>query len=178
MSNPTVWTIGHSTRSADEFLGLLSMHGIKCLIDIRAFPGSRRYPHFNKEHLSVFLEENGIGYRHMVGLGGRRRPLKNSPNIAWRNASFRGYADYMQTDEFKKEVALLEDLSRKTHTAYMCSEATWWRCHRALVSDYLKAKGWEVLHIMEHGKLTPHPYTSPARAVQGTLFYDRAPTDE
>lgn len=177
MNRKIIWTIGHSTRDAAEFLELLVMHDIRLLVDIRSFPGSRRYPHFNKENLSLFLRENGLAYRHMVGLGGRRRPAKDSQNVAWRNASFRGYADYMQTPEFKNEIELLEDAARKTRTAYMCSEATWWRCHRALVSDFLKVRGWEVLHIMEKGKLTEHPFTSPARAVQGILFYDNIKDD-
>lgn len=168
----TVWTIGHSTRSADEFLELLKIHEVGLLVDIRSFPGSRRYPHFNRENLSVFLPEKGIKYKHMAGLGGRRKPLKDSVNVAWRHASFRGYADYMQTDEFKKQIDIVEELAASVNTAYMCSEAPWWKCHRALVSDYLKVRGWEVLHIMERGKLTEHPYTSPARPVQGRLFYD------
>ena len=167
-----IWTIGHSTRSLDEFLALLIKHNIRLLVDIRSFPGSRRYPHFNKENLSVSLPDNGIEYRHMVGLGGRRKPAKDSINTAWRHPSFRGYADYMQTDEFKNEIEILEGLADKVRTAYMCSEAPWWKCHRSLVSDVLKVRGWEVYHIMEGGKLTEHPFTSPARTEQGKLFYD------
>ena len=168
----TIWTIGHSTRSAEEFLELLKGQGIQQLVDIRTFPGSRRYPHFNKENLSEFLSQRGIQYHHMVGLGGRRKPEKDSVNIAWRHPSFRGYADYMQTGEFKKQVAMLEQLGTEKRTAYMCSEAPWWKCHRSLVSDYLKVRGWTVLHIMEKGKITEHPFTSPARPVQGQLFYN------
>lgn len=168
----TVWTIGHSTRSHEEFESLLASQRIELLIDIRSFPGSRRYPHFNKENLSLALQENGIAYRHMPGLGGRRKPLQDSVNTAWRHPSFRGYADYMQTPGFREEIAILEGLAKNARTAYMCSEAPWWKCHRALVSDYLKIHGWMVWHIMEGGKLTLHPYTSPARQVQGELFYD------
>ena len=167
-----IWTIGHSTRSPEGFLELLSMHEIGLLIDIRSFPGSRRYPHFNKESLSVFLREHGIDYKHMAGLGGRRKPDKDSVNTAWRHPSFRGYADYMQTAEFQQQINIVEELAQSVKTAYMCSEAPWWKCHRALVSDSLKIRGWDVLHIMEKGKLTEHPYTSPARPVQGKLFYD------
>ena len=112
-----------------------------------------------------------MAYVHMPGLGGRRKPREGSTNTAWKNTSFRGYADYMQTPEFRKEVASLEEIAATSRTAYMCSEAPWWKCHRALVSDYLKVSGWIVLHIMDQGRLTEHPYTSPARAGQGELFY-------
>ncbi|HTF29556.1 MAG TPA: DUF488 domain-containing protein [Flavitalea sp.] len=167
-----IWTIGHSTRSLEEFLGLLGMHRIQLLVDIRSFPGSRRYPHFNKENLADSLLENDVHYKHIAGLGGRRKPAKDSLNLAWRHPSFRGYADYMQTDEFKDHIVALERLAEKERTAYMCSEAPWWKCHRALVSDFLKIRGWIVWHIMEKGKLTEHPFTSPARPVQGQLFYN------
>lgn len=167
-----VWTIGHSTRSIEQFLDLLRSQKIEQLIDIRTFPGSRRFPHFNKENLSDILPANGIGYFHMPGLGGRRKPEKDSVNIAWRHPSFRGYADYMQTEEFKEQITILEKLAVLKRTAYMCSEGPWWKCHRSLVSDYLKVQGWLVMHIMEKGKVVEHPFTSPARAVQGQLFYD------
>jgi uncharacterized protein (DUF488 family) len=169
-----IWTIGHSTRTWQAFTELLMMHRIQLLVDIRAFPGSRRHPHFNKENLQVALPEVDILYMHMPGLGGRRKPGENSRNIAWRHPAFRAYADYMETTEFKKEIGILEDLAggQNLNTAYMCSEAPWWKCHRALVSDYLKARGWVVWHIMEKGKLTEHPFTSPARPVQGQLFYN------
>lgn len=169
----TIWTIGHSTRTWQAFTELLMIHSIQLLIDIRAFPGSRRHPQFNKENLQVSLPETGIRYMHMPGLGGRRKPRENSGNTAWRHPAFRAYADYMETAEFKKEIGILEDLAsgQNVKAAYMCSEAPWWKCHRALVSDYLKARGWVVWHIMEKGKLTEHPFTSPARPVQGQLFY-------
>lgn len=171
-NSDVIWTIGHSTRSLEMFVDLLQTHHIELLVDIRSFPGSRRSPHFNKENLSLSLPEAGIQYRHMVGLGGRRKPNKDSENIAWRHPSFRGYADYMQSEEFKQQINILQELARSKRTAYMCSEAPWWKCHRALVSDFLKVKGWEVWHIMEAGKLAAHPYTSPARTQQGELFYD------
>jgi uncharacterized protein (DUF488 family) len=172
MNPGVIWTIGHSTRSLEDFLVLLGKHNIGLLVDIRSFPGSRRYPHFNKENLELSLPAAGVRYTHRVGLGGRRKPEKDSVNTVWKNPSFRGYADYMQTDEFKKEILILEGLALKNRTAYMCSEAPWWKCHRALVSDILKVRGWGVNHIMEGGKLTEHPYTSPARPQQGELFYN------
>jgi len=167
-----IWTIGHSTRSIAEFLDLLRVNRIDVLIDIRTYPGSRRYPHFNKETLAETLAREGIAYRHMVELGGRRKPAADSVNVAWRHASFRGYADYMQTAAFKKEIEVLEEIAVEQRTAYMCSEAPWWKCHRALVSDYLKVRGWDVLHIMDKSKTVRHPYTSAARTTQGQLFYD------
>jgi uncharacterized protein (DUF488 family) len=167
----TVWTIGHSTRTLEAFIALLNSFDIDLLVDIRTFPGSRRYPHFNKESLSVSLRGAGIAYQHVVALGGRRKPLENSVNTAWRHASFRGYADYMQTQDFKNAVEMLEGLASNHRLAYMCSEALWWKCHRSMVSDYLKVNGWKVLHIMDEGKSTEHPFTSPAKSVQGKLFY-------
>ena len=172
MHNHIIWTIGHSTRSLDEFLALLHSFHIRLLADIRNYPGSRRYPHFNKEALEVSLPANSIQYLHLKELGGRRKPVEGSTNTAWRHNAFRGYADYMQTDEFKKAIEILEAAAQKQATAYMCSEAVWWSCHRALVSDYLKWKGWTVLHIMDIGKATEHPYTQPARIVDGRLRYD------
>lgn len=142
------------------------------LVDIRNYPGSRRYPHFNKEALEISLPANGIKYLHIKELGGRRRPVKDSLNTAWHNDAFRGYADYMQSTEFKEAIEILEAVARKQSTAFMCSEAVWWSCHRSLVADYLKLKGWTVLHIMDVGKATEHPYTKPARVVNGVLRYD------
>jgi uncharacterized protein (DUF488 family) len=166
-----IWTIGHSTRSKEEFIELLGSFRINQLVDIRTYPGSSRYPHFNKEVLEEFLMNESIGYRHMAELGGRRKPQPDSINTAWRHASFRGYADHMQTAAFKNTIGFLEELASTSRLAYMCSEALWWKCHRALVSDYLKIRGWEVVHIMDVGKGIVHPYTSPAREVQGNLFY-------
>jgi uncharacterized protein (DUF488 family) len=141
------------------------------LADIRNFPGSRRYPHFNSEHLEAALKEQHIGYVHLKDLGGRRRPDKNSKNTAWRVEAFRGYADYMEKPSFKIAIRQLTDLASTQRLAYMCSEAVWWRCHRALVSDYLKVRGWKVMHIMGEGKATEHPYTAPARIINGKLLY-------
>jgi len=167
-----IWTVGHSTRTIDEFVAALESHGIKLLVDIRSLPGSKRYPQFNKEALSASLHKVGIRYEHFVELGGRRKAPPNSRNIAWQNASFRGYADYMETEEFQKGIERLVDLAKEVGpTAIMCAEAVWWRCHRALISDYLKARGIEVMHIIDANKSDPHPYTSAARIVDGELSY-------
>jgi uncharacterized protein (DUF488 family) len=189
-----IWTIGHSTRNIDEFISLLEKNGIKLLVDVRSLPGSKRYPQFNKESLAESLNTNGIRYEHFPDLGGRRKPKPDSRNTAWRNASFRGYADYMETEEFHKGVerllALAGEAARGTTpkafgvesqrdggetitpgTAIMCAEAVWWRCHRSLISDYLKARGIEVIHILDANKTEPHPFTSAARIIEGALSY-------
>lgn len=168
---PSIWTIGHSTRSIEEFIDALKSFEIKLLIDVRSFPGSRRYPHFNKEALRDSLAEAAIEYLHLPELGGRRRARKDSQNVAWRNEAFRGYADYMETEDFQKGMDRLLDSARKQRTAIMCSEAVWWRCHRSLISDWLKANGHEVIHIMAVGKSEAHPFTSAARIVDGRLSY-------
>ena len=139
--------------------------------DIRSFPGSRRYPEFNKEALALSLPENHIQYVHIKELGGRRKVKTGSLNTAWRNAAFRGYADYMETADFRKGIQILEKTAILQKTAYMCSEAVWWRCHRSMVSDEFKVLGWTVMHIMDIGKAVEHPYTSPARIVNGELKY-------
>jgi uncharacterized protein (DUF488 family) len=168
----TVWTIGHSTRTIDEFISLLEGHGIMLLADVRLLPGSKRYPQFNKEALAASLGKAGIRYEHFPELGGRRKSRKDSPNTAWRNASFRGYADYMETEEFHKGAKRLLNLAAVAGpVAIMCAEAVWWRCHRSLISDYLKARGIEVMHILSANKTEPHPYTSAARVVNGKLSY-------
>ena len=166
-----VYTVGHSTHNVDQFVSILQSFGITALADIRRFPASRRFPEFNKEPLAANLQQNGIMYTHLEGLGGRRKVQQNSKNDRWRNASFRGYADYMETDDFAVAIEELKAIALKQPTAYMCAEAVWWRCHRALVSDYLKARGWTVLHIMAEGKAQEHPYTSPARVVGDQVYY-------
>jgi uncharacterized protein (DUF488 family) len=167
-----LWTIGHSTRKIDQFISLLEENEIKLVADVRGLPGSKRYPQFNKEALAQSLCEHGIHYEHLPELGGRRKPRPDSRNTAWRNASFRGYADYMETEEFRDGVERLLDLANESgQTAIMCAEAVWWRCHRALISDYLKAQGIEVTHIVDANKSEPHPYTSAARMVDGALSY-------
>ena len=168
--NNTIWTIGHSTRSFGDFLEMLQGFGIEVLADVRSFPGSRRYPHFNQEYLQQHLPLHSMEYMHFPELGGRRKPLPGNAS-AWRNTAFRGYADYMETEAFKAGVERLLKVAGKRRTAYMCSEAVWWRCHRSLISDYLKARGLLVMHIMDRGKAVEHPYTQPAKVVQGKLFY-------
>lgn len=167
-----IWTIGHSTRTIDKFISLLQEHGIKLLIDVRSLPGSKRYPQFNKEALAVSLGKSGIRYEHWPELGGRRKARVESRNTAWRNESFRGYADYMETEEFHAGMERLLQIAADTGaTAIMCAEAVWWRCHRSLISDYLKADGIDVMHILDANKTEPHPYTSAARIVNGKLSY-------
>jgi uncharacterized protein (DUF488 family) len=167
-----IWTIGHSTRKIEDFIAALEAHGIKLLVDVRSLPGSKRYPQFNKETLAKSLQEHGIHYEHFAELGGRRKPRSDSRNTAWRSPSFRGYADYMETEEFRIGVDRLVDLANDIGpTAIMCAEAVWWRCHRALISDFLKARGTEVTHIVDAKKTETHPFTSAARIVDGALSY-------
>jgi uncharacterized protein (DUF488 family) len=167
-----IWTIGHSTRKIDDFVSALEAHGIKLIADVRLLPGSKRYPQFNQDALTKSLSERRINYEHFPELGGRRKPKPNSRNSIWRNESFRGYADHMETEEFRKGIDRLSDLARKIGpTAIMCAEAVWWRCHRALISDFLKARGIEIVHIMDAKKTEPHPFTSAAKIVNDVLSY-------
>jgi uncharacterized protein (DUF488 family) len=167
-----IFTIGHSTRSIETFISLLEQNGIKLLGDVRSLPGSKLYPQFNKEALAESLSARAIRYEHFPELGGRRKPKPDSRNTAWRNASFRGYADYMETEEFRKGIERLVDLANEVgETAIMCAEAVWWRCHRSLISDYLKARGMEVMHILDANKTELHPFTSAARIINGALSY-------
>lgn len=169
----TIWTIGHSNHSLDELLAMLKSFKIELLADIRRFPGSKRYPQFNKEFLASEMPQKGIEYGHFEDLGGRRPTKPDSENTAWRLAAFRGYADYMETEAFQNAIEQLTAQATQKRTAYMCSEAVWWSCHRALVSDYLKVRGWEVMHIMGEGKATEHPYTSAATIEHGKLSYKK-----
>ena len=166
-----IWTVGHSTHTADEFVEILLKHEVAMLVDVRSFPGSRRYPHFSREALMRELPAHGIQYRHMPELGGRRKARPGSANVAWRNEGFRGYADYMETIDFKKGIETLLELAGHQRTAVMCAEALWWRCHRSLISDYLKSKGVEVTHILSAGKSEPHRFTSVAQIINGELSY-------
>ena len=166
-----IWTIGHSTRTIEEFVGILRHYQIEILVDVRHFPGSRRLPHFNKVALHDALVAVGIRYEHLVELGGRHPVRSDSHNVAWRNASFRGYADYMETEAFQDGVEHLLGIARAGRTAIMCSEAVWWRCHRSMIADYLKARGCQVFHILSMTKVQVHPYTSAARLVEGQLSY-------
>lgn len=170
--NKTIWTIGHSTRTLVDFITMLHSFKIELIADIRSYPGSRKFPQFNKEALEISLPENNIQYIPLRDLGGRRKVHPDSKNTAWRHIAFRGYADYMETVSFKEGIKELEKIAMKQRTAFMCSEAVWWRCHRSMVSDYLKVHGWKVMHIMAIGKEDEHPYTSPARIVNGELSYE------
>ena len=170
----TIWTVGHSTRPIADFLALLAAHGIQALIDVRRFPASRRSPHFNQEAFAQALATAGIAYVFLPELGGLRKPRPASRNTAWRNAGFRGYADHMETVEFQKGMEQLLAMARSKPTVIMCAEARWWRCHRALIADYLKAQGSKVIHILAPGKSEMHPYTSAARMSEGKLSYAQA----
>lgn len=171
MTDLQIWTIGHSTRSIEDFLELLISNNIELVADVRSLPGSRKYPHFNSEVLSETLKKNGISYVLMKDLGGRRPTRSDSPNTVWRNKAFRGYADYMETENFKHGVAKLLDSARSKRTAIMCAEAVWWRCHRSMIADYLKASGVIVEHILANRSNVIHPYTAAARLRNGALVY-------
>ncbi|MFN2529694.1 MAG: DUF488 family protein [Pyrinomonadaceae bacterium] len=167
----TVWTIGHSTRSVEEFFAILQAHSMEALVDVRSFPGSRRYPQFNKGSLSATLAEVNVDYHHMPLLGGRRKPRSDSKNTAWHSASFRAYADYMESQEFARGIKELLELASVKKTVIMCAEAVWWRCHRSLISDYLKSGGLLVIHIIDATHADEHPFTSAASIVDGELSY-------
>jgi uncharacterized protein (DUF488 family) len=179
-----IYTIGHSTRSFDQFLGLLRAHGVVQLADVRTVPKSRRHPHFAQESLARALPDAGIAYRHFPGLGGLRKPRADSINTAWRHPSFRGYADYMQTDSFRSSVDELAAWAEATSgqrqpggvtagapTAIMCAEAVWWQCHRQLIADALVARGIDVRHIMSVESAPAHTLTRFARVDEARVTY-------
>jgi uncharacterized protein (DUF488 family) len=168
-----IFTVGHSTHPLDELVALVAGHGVRCIADVRRHPGSRRLPQFGLDALERDLPAHGIEYRHLPALGGRRRPRPDSPNTAWRNASFRGYADHIGSTEFSAGLDELLELSAQMRTALMCAEAVWWRCHRALIADVLCVRGIEVVHILDTQHCVTHPYTSAARIVEGRLSYAR-----
>ncbi|MCL6524651.1 MAG: DUF488 domain-containing protein [Thermoflavifilum sp.] len=169
-SGLSVFTIGHSTHSIERFLGLLQAHEIALLVDIRSFPGSRYVPQFNAEQLAETLSKAGMAYRHLQALGGRRKELPHSINTGWKNASFRGFADYMQTAHFEEGLQELITLAMKQHTCIMCAEALPWRCHRSLVADALLVRDIQVWHIMPDAHLAPHVLTRFAQ-VKGTQVW-------
>jgi uncharacterized protein (DUF488 family) len=167
-----LYTIGHSTRPLEQLTGALQAHQIQTLVDIRAFPMSRRLPQFNRDSLEQTLPAAGIQYQWMKTLGGyRKKTLEESPNIALRNPSFCNYADYMLTAEFDEAVSDLLAVAESSRTAYMCAERLYFRCHRMLVSDWLVAHGHEVLHIDATGPVKPHSLTAEARVIDGRLIY-------
>ena len=167
----TIWTIGHSTRNLADFINNLTEYNIEILVDIRSLPGSSKYPAYNQENLSMSLADFGIEYFHNTLLGGLRPTSKNSKNNVWKNKSFRGYADYMSTPEFAEGIKMLELTALKKRTAIMCAEILWWRCHRSMVADFMKSIGWKVIHIQDNNTNQEHPYTSPAKIIDGNLRY-------
>ena len=170
-----IWTIGHSTRTTEAFVALLEHYGIRAIADVRRFPGSRRLPQFMSANLQASLAQNRIAYEWIETLGGRRRASPGSSASAWRNSSFRGYAEHLETEEFASGLQQLLHMAVEQPTAIMCAELLWWRCHRSMVSDVLKLRGIEVLHIHDEQRLTLHPYTSPAKLNLGKLVYDQGP---
>ena len=167
----TVWTIGHGTRSVDELVALLTAQGIGRLADVRTIPRSRHNPQFNRDRLPDDLARAEISYVHMSGLGGLRRPRADSVNLGWRNSGFRGYADYMQTQEFQSNLDALVRHAAGARTAIMCAEMVPWRCHRSLIADALTARGIDVLHVISAGPAQPHHLTAIARVSDGRLTY-------
>ena len=174
-----LYTAGHSTRSSDEFRELLQGHGVRLLVDVRRFPGSRRHPHFNADALERDLATAGIRYRHEEALGGRRSGRANSPNDAWRNAGFRAYADHALTAEFRRALdRVLRDAARH-RTAVMCAEAVPWRCHRRILADHAVARGHRVLHILSPDRITEHELEPHARVAEdGTVRYPARGDDQ
>jgi uncharacterized protein (DUF488 family) len=166
-----IWTIGHSTRSLDDLIELLLENEVELLADVRTAPGSRRLPHFGRASLESELPRHGIAYIHLPALGGLRKPRPDSVNTGWRNASFRGYADYIQTAEFEAGLADLTRMAAERRMAVMCAEAVPWRCHRSLIADVLTARGVEVLHITGRGRSQPHVMTSFARVENECVVY-------
>lgn len=171
----TIYTVGHSTRSLDELVEMLQAHSVAAIADVRRFAGSRRLPHFNAEHLAATLPTYGMAYIACPLLGGRRKPDPDSPNTGWRNASFRAYADYMQTPPFLEGLEDLMAHARRMPVAMMCSEAVPWRCHRSLIADALIARGWTVLDVMSRTKANRHKLTPFARVEGTTVTYPGEP---
>ncbi len=167
---PAIHTIGHSTRTIDAFTALLADHDIEFLIDVRRWPASRRYPHFNREALAGSLNSRGIDYVSRVDLGGFRKPEPNSPNAGWRVGAFRAYADFMLTDDFEKIMVELEELASGQRIAVMCAEALPWRCHRQLLADAFLVRGWSVRHILDDG-CREHELPAFAQPKGRRLFY-------
>jgi len=166
-----IYTIGHSTRTLDEFIGLLKAHEVTRLADIRTVPRSRRHPHFSIDALASSLPEAGVSYRHLPGLGGLRKPRRDSTNAAWRHAGFRGYADYMQTPEFDAALGEFLEFAEYGRSVLMCAEGVWWRCHRQLVADALVARGIEVRHILSATSAPAHAMTDFSRVIDGRVTY-------
>jgi uncharacterized protein (DUF488 family) len=171
MKQQVLWTIGHSTRPIEEFLKLLTRHGVRHLVDVRAIPFSRRNPQFNQDALSQSLEKAEFAYTHIGALGGRRKSRSDSKNTGWLNASFRGYADYMQTPDFQAAMQELAGLAARAPTVIMCAEAVPWRCHRSLIADALAAQGWTVLEIVGEAEPKLHRLPTWATTENGQVTY-------
>jgi uncharacterized protein (DUF488 family) len=178
MKRPRIFTVGHSTRSIDEFVELLHAHGVREIVDIRSIPRSRHNPQFNADLLEHSLKQSDIGYQHIKELGGLRHARKDSPNLGWRNASFRGFADYMATPEFSKGLESLVDIANERETAIMCAEAVPWRCHRSLIGDALTKKGWMVRDIMSGTVAATHLLTPFLKTRKGQLIYPADPSQK
>lgn len=168
-----IWTVGHSNHSIEEFLGILKAHGIEAVLDVRRFPASRKWPHFNAERLAESLPASGIEYAGEPELGGRRKAKPGSPHTAWRVEAFRGYADFMDTPEFAEGLERAMALGRERRSALMCAEALPWRCHRSLIADALFAREWEVFEILSEREARPHELPDFARLEGARVIYDR-----
>jgi uncharacterized protein (DUF488 family) len=174
--SPLIFTVGHSTHPIEEFLALLGQHDIELLADVRSFPSSRKWPHFNQAALAKSLERAGLEYHWIKALGGRRHGVApGSPHTAWTHPAFRSYADYADTDEFAAGLEELCAAARERRAAYMCSEGLWWKCHRRIISDHLLVRGWRIEHIMPDGKLRAHELAPFARVENGRIIYSGAP---
>ncbi|MGD0939745.1 MAG: DUF488 domain-containing protein [Terracidiphilus sp.] len=171
MKRPRIFTVGHSTRSIDEFMELLRAHGVKGIVDIRSIPRSRHNPQFNADVLEHSLKKNHMSYKHIKELGGLRHARKDSLNLGWRNVSFRGFADYMETPEFSEGLETLVEIAKARETAIMCAEAVPWRCHRSLIGDALTKKGWIVRDIMTRSIAARHLLTPFLKTRKGKLIY-------
>lgn len=170
----TIFSVGHSTHPLEEFLELLETHRIAALADVRSFPSSRRWPHFNQPALRESMKRAGVEYRWIRALGGRRHEVRpDSPHTAWHHPAFRSYADYADSDEFQHGLDELIELAHRARCAYMCSEGLWWRCHRRLISDRLLLEGWQVMHILPDGKLSQHALPEFASVVDERLLYNK-----
>ena len=168
-----LYTVGHSTHPIETFLGLLVQHEIATLVDVRSFPGSRRWPQFNRDELKASVERAGVAYEWCKVLGGRRRSSRcDSPHTAWQHAAFRAYADYSETAEFGTGIQQLSELAAARRSAIMCSEGLWWRCHRRIIADHMTMRGWDVQNIMPDGKLVVHSLPDFARLEGGRIIYD------
>lgn len=172
----TIFSVGHSSTSLEDFFAILAPHGIAALADVRAYPASRRHPHFARESLAAAAAARGLAYRWLPGLGGRRPAVAGSPHTAWREAGFRAYADYMDTPPFRAALAELAALAADRPTAFLCAEALWWQCHRRLLADALLVAGWEVRHLAAGGRCDAHALPDFARVVDEGIVYDRGVT--